>query len=193
MRTPRASSALRRCELKLTRSAEGEILPRLLRFLPRPPELLRPPMVDPPPARRSANHPAISPPAHHGGISQQIEPLRITHRFQVFDLAALDLPSAFAVAKRRNRARRPEQHRKLLHFSQQISTQRITPDHGVNPFLPIERRLLRNCPRHARYIGLKSFSRPRTVGSKAVCTARPKRFHHNCHTRSRFGGRHCST
>ena len=47
--------------------------------------------------------------------------------------------------------------------------------------------------RKSRYIGLSSSSRPSTVGANAICTPRPNKFHHNCHTRSRFLGRHCST
>src|ERR1700731_4164061 len=39
---------------------------------------------------------------NRGGISKQIEPLRITHRFQILDFASLDDPLAFPVAKCRD-------------------------------------------------------------------------------------------
>src|ERR1700722_5043292 len=39
-----------------------------------------------------------------GGVSKQIEPLGITHRFQILDFASLDDPLALAVAKCRDSA-----------------------------------------------------------------------------------------
>ena len=57
--------------------------------------------------------------------SQQIEPLRVTHRIKIFDWPPVDDPTSLFVTECRDRAHRTKQQRKFLHLRQQLSANNI--------------------------------------------------------------------
>src|SRR5271156_6224514 len=81
---------------------------------------------------------------HRRRIPQQIKPLRITHRLQIFHLPPLHHPFPLAMTKRRHSASRTQQNRKRLHLAQPSFAQSTPPHQRIQPLPPIHRRFERH-------------------------------------------------
>jgi hypothetical protein len=135
--------------------------------------------------------------------SQQIEPLRIGHRFQVFDFPPRHRPFALPMRKRWHRAHWAQQNRKLLHLRQKRITQHVAPQQGIQQLgrtqwpisrhacpkvaqqradsfvLPIQHRRKRHLPRSPEKIP--------PVLPDSIQVLRPPRFHFESPRAQRIG------